>query len=106
MSQDRVRVYLSHLSLFHVRISSSALDCPSAYAGETSRTFKSRVAEHLDDPNSAFGAHLMSTGHNYADSCKPLYSESNYNRRLALEHIEIIKHKQNPNLQIPLRFRT
>ena len=67
---------------------------------KSSRTFKSRVAEHLDDPNSAFGAHLMSIGHNYAESSKLLHSESNYSRRLALEHIEIIKHKQNPNLQI------
>ena len=75
-------------------------DCPSAYVGETSRAFKSRVAEYLDNPNSAFGAHLMSTGHNYAESSKLLHSESNYSRRLALEHIEIIKHKKNPNLQI------
>ena len=68
-------------------------DCPSGYV-----QFKIQECEHIDDSSSAFGAHLMSTGHSYiGGSSKLLYIECNYYRRLAFEHIEIVMNKNNPN---------
>ena len=63
-------------------------DCPLGYVGETSSQFKIRKSEHDDDSSSAFGAHLMSTGHScVVGSGKLLHIECNYSHRLAFEHI-------------------
>ena len=81
-------------------------NCPSSYVGETSRQIKIRTDEHLKGNNpSAFRAHLNSNGHSYEEDCiSILHVKSDYRRRLALEHIEIVKTKDKSNLTLLNNF--
>ena len=77
-------------------------DCPATYIGETGPQISVRFKEHCDTitknrpKTSAFGAHILQTGHSIDRACISLLHEENaFRKRLALEHLEIIKHKNN-----------
>ena len=73
-------------------------DCPAVYTGETGRSFKTRINDHVSACNSknytksAFAKHLLEIGH-WGEDGILLHIESNFRRRLAFESIEIEKAK-------------
>ena len=86
-------------------------DCMSVYIGETSRQLKIRVGEHekaWEDSKvgkSAFADHLLAYGHSFRKGSEVLlHKESSDFKRIALEHIEIIRHKNTRGLVLLNRY--
>ena len=77
----------------------------AVYIGETGRQLKIRAEEHRKAwekgklGGSAFANHLITSGHKFIKGSEALlHRENSYRKRLALEHIEIIRHLNNDNL--------
>lgn len=75
-------------------------DCKGVYTGETGRQLKLRLSEHKKAWEkkkmgvSAFADHLISAGHSYREGSEVLlHKEDSYFKRIVLEHIEIVRHK-------------
>jgi len=71
-------------------------DCDVTYIGRTIRALQTRVGEHISrTSNSAFGGHLIETGHRFdiGTNAKILHSLStrNFNRLNFMEDVEITK---------------
>jgi hypothetical protein len=84
--------------------------CKGVYIGETGRQLKLRLSEHKKALSkekigvSAFADHLISAGHSYREGSEVLlHREDSYFRRIALEHIEIVRHK-NGGLDVLNKF--
>ena len=77
-------------------------DCPSIYIGQTGRSLKIRIAEHLrNSEKSPFCAHLRGTGHNFdLNSARLLHLGEKGKRLTALEALEIIKVKNNTDVRV------
>jgi hypothetical protein len=85
--------------------------CQGVYIGETSRQLNIRVAEHKKAweegvvGKSALADHLINSGHSLREgSEKLLHKENSYFKRLALEHIEIVRHKNNDDVTLLNRY--
>jgi hypothetical protein len=86
-------------------------DCRGVYVGETGRQLCVRVAEHKkawergNVGESAFADHLISSGHSFSNnSVHLLHRKDSYFKRIALEHIEIIRHKNSDDVTVLNRF--
>ena len=82
-------------------------DCGGVYIGETGRQMKIRVAEHLEAWRkgrvgvSAFADHLINSNHSFRDGSEELlHRENSFCKRIALEHIEIIRHLNTNNISV------
>ena len=71
--------------------------------GETSRKLSTRLKEHFyalkskQPHRSAFAAHLLESGHSSDNiEISLLHEENSYSRRLALEALEIARHRLLP----------
>ena len=85
--------------------------CPSVYIGETCRTIRTRIIEHTKISSSLVYQHLLT--HNGIDSNKPFvwsilhYNlQHKYSQRLALESMEIEKHRSNQPVINGMDFST
>ena len=82
-------------------------DCKGFYIGETGRQMKTRVAEHLKAWKKgrvgefAFADHLINCGHRFKEGSEELlHKENSYFKRIALEHIEIIRHLNSDEITV------
>jgi len=85
--------------------------CQGVYIGETSRQLKIRLAEHKkawEDGilgKSPLADHLIASGHSLREGSEELlHKEDSYFRRLALEHIEIVRHKRKSDVTLLNNF--
>ncbi|KAK5648028.1 hypothetical protein RI129_002920 [Pyrocoelia pectoralis] len=81
--------------------------CPAHYIGQTGRSFNTRFKEHMNsiktnnlDHKSAFGEHILSTGHSFNPNLD--FNILHYGKKghllNILENLEIAKHKNDNNL--------
>ena len=86
-------------------------DCKAVYIGETSRQMKIKVDEHKKawekgkEEILAFADHIITSGHGFREgSVALLHKENSYFKRTALEHIEIIRHKNTGGVVVLNRY--
>ena len=86
-------------------------DCQGVYIGETGRQMKIRVAEHKKAwekrvvGKSAFADHLINSGHSLKEGSEELlHKENSLFERMALEHIEIVRHTNDSEVTLLNRY--
>ena len=82
-------------------------DCASVYIGQTCRQLNIRAGEHLDAwqsrkfGESAFSDHLLEMNHNcIGNFATLLHHEHDFRKRIALEEIEIVRHRSYNHLTV------
>lgn len=78
-------------------------DCEGTYVGQTGRSFKKRIDEHLRSAkykktDSSFANHLIENNHSYKNNYKILHLCEKGRKLNLLEAAEIFKLSKNPNL--------
>ena len=86
-------------------------DCNGVYIGETGRQLKTRIAEHKKAwekgkmGESAFADHLIENNHSFREGSEVLlHRQNNFFKRMALEHIEIVRHRNSDDTGVLNRF--